>query len=216
VVQALVFDFDGLIIDTEVPVYQSWAELYERHGQRLSADFWSTIIGYGSDRFDPVAELERRLGRPLGPEAVRARRARQVELNAAQPILPGVLEWRREAIASGARLGVASSSGRAWVTGHLERLGLDGWDCVRCGDDVVRRKPDPDVYLAVLECIGARPRDAVAVEDSVVGVAAAKAAGLYCVAVPSSLTAGHDFGHADLTLRSLADLRFSELAARLV
>lgn len=212
---ALVFDFDGLIIDTEVPVFQAWAEVYERHGQRLSPEFWASIIGYGDSHFDPMADLERLLGRPLDREALQsARRRRQTELTIALEILPGVREWRRDAAARGVRLGVASSSSRRWVTGHLERLGLDGWDCVRCGDDVDRTKPAPDLYLAALECLGVAARDAVAVEDSRVGVEAAKAAGLFCVAVPSSLTAGHDFSQADLVLRSLADVSFAEVVAR--
>lgn len=213
--RALVFDFDGLIIDTEVPVYRAWAEVYERHGQRLSPEFWATIIGYGDDRFDPMGELERLLGRPLDREALQTtRRARQLEMTIALEILPGVREWRRDAAAMGVRLGVASSSSRGWVTGHLERLGLDGWDCVRCAGDVERTKPAPDLYLAVLDCLGVAPADAVAVEDSSVGVQAAKAAGLYCVAVPSSLTGGHDFSRADLVLRSLAEVPFAEVAAR--
>jgi len=211
VVRALVFDFDGLIIDTEVPVYQAWAEVYERHGERLSAEFWATIIGYGDTHFDPMGDLERLVGRALDREALQAaRRLRQLELTTALEILPGVREWRRDAVAMGIRLGVASSSNRQWVTGHLERLGLDGWDCVRCGGDVERTKPAPDLYLAVCECLGVAPADAVAVEDSSVGVEAAKAAGLYCVAVPSSMTASHDFGRADLVLRSLADVRLAE------
>jgi len=215
VVRALVFDFDGLIIDTEVPVYRAWAEVYERHGERLSADFWATIVGYGDTHFDPMGDLERRLGRPLDREAVQsARRRRQTELTMALEILPGVREWRRDAAARGVRLGVASSSTRPWVAGHLERLGLDGWGCMRCGDDVERTKPAPDLYLAVVECLGVTPGEAVAVEDSSVGVEAAKAAGLYCVAVPSSMTAGHDFSRADLVLRSLAEVPFAEVAAR--
>jgi len=215
VVRALVFDFDGLILDTEVPVYTAWSETYELHGQRLSAEFWASIIGYGGDHFDPLADLERRVGRPLDRDAVQtARRERQMELTMELEILPGVREWRREAVERGVRLGVASSSGRSWVTGHLERLGLDGWDCVRCGDDVARTKPAPDLYLAVVECLGVAPHEAVAVEDSGVGVRAAKAAGLYCVAVPSALTAGHDFGRADLVLPSLAELSFADVARR--
>jgi HAD superfamily hydrolase (TIGR01509 family) len=215
VMRALVFDFDGLIIDTEVPVYRAWAEVYERHGQRLSPEFWATIIGYGDDHFDPMGELERLVGRPLDREALQtARRARQREMTIALEILPGVREWRRDAAAQGVRLGVASSSSREWVTGHLERLGLDGWDCVRCGSDVERTKPAPDLYLSVLECLGVAPRDAVAVEDSGVGVQAAKAAGMYCVAVPSSLTGGHDFSRADLVVGSLAEVPFAEVAAR--
>ncbi len=215
-VRALVFDFDGLILDTEVPVYQAWSEVYERHGQRLAPDFWASIVGYGLDHFDPLADLERRLGRPIEREAVQsARRLRQMELTMALEVLPGVREWRREAVERGVCLGVASSSGRAWVQGHLERLGLDGWDCVRCRDDVARTKPAPDLYVAVLDCLDVAPDAAVAVEDSGVGVEAAKAAGLYCVAVPSSLTSGHDFSRADLVLRSLSDLPFAELASRL-
>ena len=143
-----------------------------------------------------------------------ARRLRQREMTIALEILPGVHEWRRDAAARSVRLGVASSSSREWVTGHLERLGLDGWDCVRCGSDVVRTKPAPDLYLSVLECLGVAPRDAVAVEDSSVGVQAAKAAGMYCVAVPSSLTGGHDFSRADLVVGSLAEVPFAEVAAR--
>jgi HAD superfamily hydrolase (TIGR01509 family) len=213
VVRALVFDFDGLILDTEVPVFTAWSETYERHGQRLSAEFWTSIIGYGLDHFDPMADLERRLGRPVDREAVQAaRRRRQLELTLALDVQPGVREWRQEAADRGVRLGIASSSGRSWVTGHLERLGLDGWSCVRCGDDVQRTKPAPDLYLAVLDCLGVAPDEAVAVEDSGVGVEAAKAAGLFCVAVPSALTSGHDFSRADLVLSSLAELPFTEVA----
>jgi HAD superfamily hydrolase (TIGR01509 family) len=215
VVRALVFDFDGLILDTEVPVFTAWSETYERHGQRLSPEFWATIIGHGGDRFDPLADLERRVGRPIDREAVQAaRRQRVLELTLAQEIRPGVREWRREAASLGVRLGVASSSVCGWVRGHLERLGLDGWGCVRCREDVERVKPEPDLYLAVLDCLGVPPAEAIAVEDSNAGVRAAKAAGLYCVAVPSSLTGSHDFRRADLVLGSLAEASFSEVASR--
>jgi HAD superfamily hydrolase (TIGR01509 family) len=211
-VRALVFDFDGLIIDTEGPVYEAWAEVYRKHGQELSLEFWKTIVGRGSNYFDPIAELEVRLGRSLEGEAIRAeRRLRTLELVEALTILPGVIEWRREAKALGVRLGVASSSGRGWVTGHLERLGLAGWDCIRCLEDVDYPKPAADLYLSVLECLGVPPQQAVAVEDSVHGVEAAKTAGLYCVAVPSSLTADHDFSRADLVLSSLTERSFGEI-----
>jgi HAD superfamily hydrolase (TIGR01509 family) len=214
VLRAVVFDFDGLIIDTEGPVYQGWAEIYQEYGQHLPAGFWSTIIGRGANYFDPIAELERRLGRPLDGDAIRARRrVRERELVAALPILPGVREWRAEARALGVRLGVASSSGRTWVTGHLGRLGLDDWDCIRCREDVERAKPAPDVYLAALACLGVGAGEAIAIEDSGTGVEAAKAAGLYCVVVPNPMTAGHDFGRADLVLGSLAERSLSEVAA---
>jgi HAD superfamily hydrolase (TIGR01509 family) len=168
--------------------------------------FWSTTIGHGPNYFDPVADLESRLGRPLDRTSVlRERRAVERELVTTQPVLPGVVEWRDEARRRGLRLGIASSSGRAWVTGHLDRLGLDGWECICCGDEVQLTKPAPDLYLAATACLGVAPREALALEDSVPGVTAATTAGLRCVAVPSPFTAAHDFGAADLVLGSLSD-----------
>jgi len=214
-VRALVFDFDGLILDTEVPVYQAWAEVYEQHGLDLSLDFWKTIVGHGMTAFDAMAELERRLGRTIDRQAVRtAHRRRQLELVNALPIAPGVLAWRDEAILCGAALGLASNSTRSWVVGHLRRLGLDEWQCIRCAEDVGVAKPAADVYLAVLRCLRVNPGEAIALEDSTAGVQSAKAAGLYVVAVPSTLTADHDVSGADLVLHSLADATFSEVAQR--
>ena len=214
-VRALVFDFDGLILDTEVPVYQAWAEVYQQHGQELSLDFWKTIVGHGMSSFDAMAELERRLGRTLDRQAVRtAHRRRQLDLVNALPIAPGVLAWRDEATLRGAALGLASNSTRAWVVGHLERLGLDGWQCICCAEDVGVAKPAADIYVAVLRCLGVNPGEAIALEDSAAGVQSAKAAGLYVVAVPSTLTADHDLSGADLVLPSLADATFSEVARR--
>jgi HAD superfamily hydrolase (TIGR01509 family) len=216
VVRGLIFDFDGLILDTELPIFQSWSEIYRRHGQELAPDFWQSIVGRGSNWFDPVADLESRLGVTFDRERLQAeRKRRQAEMVAALTVLPGVVEWRAEARGAGVGLGVASSSVRSWVLGHLERLGLDGWACVRCRDDVARPKPAPDVYFAVLECLGVAPEEAIAVEDSTFGVEAAKEAGCYCVAVPSSMTVDHDLSRADLVLPSLADVTFAEVAGRL-
>jgi HAD superfamily hydrolase (TIGR01509 family) len=141
------------------------------------------------------------------------RLARERELAEALPVLPGIEEWRAEARRLGLKLGIASSSTRRWVEGHLERLELGGWDCIRCREDVARPKPDPDLYLAVLECLGIGPAEAIAVEDSFNGLTAAKAAGLFTVAVPCSLTAHMDLGAADLRLDSLAERSLAEVLA---
>jgi HAD superfamily hydrolase (TIGR01509 family) len=216
VIRALVFDFDGLILDTEVPVYRAWAEIYQEFGQRLELQLWQGVIGRGPDYFDPLAALEGRLGCSLDREALQARRRRrELELIEHLTVQPGVREWRAEAVARGVQVAVASSSSRAWVTGHLRRLGLEGWDCIRCREDVARVKPAPDLYLSVLECLGSSPDQALAVEDSESGVVAAKAAGMYCVAVPSALTASHDLRRADLVLRSLAERSFVDVAAEI-
>jgi HAD superfamily hydrolase (TIGR01509 family) len=115
----------------------------------------------------------------------------------------------------GLKLGVASSSTREWVAGHLARLGvLERFECLRCRDDVANVKPEPDLYLAVLDCLGVPASEAIAIEDSPNGVAAAKRAGMRCVAVPNSITAGLDLSEADLTLASLAELTLAQLLAK--
>jgi beta-phosphoglucomutase-like phosphatase (HAD superfamily) len=134
----------------------------------------------------------------------------------AQQVLPGILQCIDDAGVLGLKLGVASSSTRDWVSGHLERLGiLSRFDCVRCRDDVNNAKPAPDLYLAVLDCLGVSPSDAVAIEDSPNGVMAAKQAGMRCVAIPNSITATLDLSQADVLLRSLSDVPLRDLLQRL-
>jgi HAD superfamily hydrolase (TIGR01509 family) len=212
-IRGLILDFDGLIVDSEGPVYRSWAEVYEGYGLELPVDFWKTVIGRGPGHFDAVADLEARLARPLDREAISARRRVRVrEMMPDQPVLPGVRDWREQALAMGVHMAIASSSPRAWVTGNLERLGLDRWECIRCVDDVGRAKPEPDLYLATLECLHLPAAETIAVEDSVPGVTAARRAGIFCVAVPGELTAGQDFTLAHLVLSTLAERSFAEVA----
>jgi HAD superfamily hydrolase (TIGR01509 family) len=148
--------------------------------------------------------------------AIRAeRQARFDALMANQPILPGVEATIHEARRRGLKLGVASSSSQSWVGGYLDRLALAPcFDTVQCSDDVGATKPDPASYLAALKALDLGPEQAIALEDSPNGVLAAKRAGLYCVAVPNSMTHGLDFGQADLRLNSLAELSLEELLAR--
>jgi HAD superfamily hydrolase (TIGR01509 family) len=135
----------------------------------------------------------------------------------ANTLLPGVVEHLDAAKESGLKLGVASSSTRAWVTGHLARLGvLERFDCLRCRDDVPHAKPEPDLYLAVLDCLGVPASEAIAIEDSPNGVLAAKRAGMRCVAIPNSITARLDLGQADVVLGSLAEVTLAELLRKVV
>jgi HAD superfamily hydrolase (TIGR01509 family) len=214
-IRALVFDFDGLILDTEYPDYQSWQEIYQAHGAHLPLSAWERSIGsMDLDLLDPYAYLEAQIGRPVDREEIRARRrSRLAELVAAQSVLPGVEDYLADARRLGLKLGLASSSSRAWVTGCLAQFGLNGttFDCIRCGDEVKRTKPDPELYLAALDALAVRADQAVALEDSPNGVAAAKGAGLYCVAVPSTLTRRLPFDRADMRLNSLADMSLEKL-----
>ncbi|MEJ2262325.1 MAG: HAD-IA family hydrolase [Anaerolineales bacterium] len=212
-IRALIFDFDGLILDTEGPIYQSWQELFQEHDCVLPFETWAKIIGVPAGTLDPFTFLEEQLGHAVDRAALAPkRRAREDELNARQSLLPGVEAYIAEAERLELGLGVASSSSCKWVTGHLARLGLlSHFDCVRGSDDVERAKPDPDLYLSVLECLNVDAYQAIALEDSPNGILAAKRAGLFCVAVPNQITRELPLDHADLYLNSLADLPLEEL-----
>jgi HAD superfamily hydrolase (TIGR01509 family) len=217
--KALIFDFDGLILDTEGPDYESWRELYASYGCTLPFATWSGYIGAGGPgfAFDVYGYLEAQLGSPVDRAAVRAvRRARLAELVAAQAVLPGVTEYLADARRLGLRLAIASSGTREWVAGHLGRLGLDiHFACVTCKEDVPQTKPDPALYLAALQSLDVAPSEAIAFEDSPNGIRAAKQAGLYCVAVPNPLTRGLPLDEADLRLDSLAELPLAALLRKL-
>ena len=215
-IRAIVFDFDGLILDTEEPVYRSWLEVYQAHGEDLPFDRWVQIVGSTTSGFHPQHHLEERLGRPLPQEVLDRRVGRRTEMILANAVLPGVAEHLDAARELGLRLGCASSSTQDWVRGHLARLGiLERFECIRCRDDVAHAKPEPDLYVAVLDCLGVAADEAIAIEDSPNGVTAAKRAGLRCVAIPNSITARLDLSQADLVLNSLADLSMAELLERL-
>jgi HAD superfamily hydrolase (TIGR01509 family) len=207
--KAVVFDFDGVILDTERPVYESWRWAFAEHGADLTVEEWASCIGR-ADAWDPLDKLA---SRAVVDEAVLARRhGVRDALLAAESVLPGVLDWLGAASELGLRVGVASSSPESWVAGHLERLGLvDHFACVACHRDGVRGKPAPDLYLEAVDGLGVAPGEAVAVEDSANGVAAAKAAGLFCVAVPHGLTAHLDLSAADLLVDSLASVSLPSL-----
>jgi len=211
-IRAIVFDFDGLILDTEGPVYRSWLEVYEAHGEELPFERWVQIVGSTTTGFHPQHHLEERLGRSLPKEVLDRRIGRRTELVLAQKLLPGVMQHLDQAKALGLKVGVASSSTAEWVRGHLARLGiLERFDCLRCRDDVANAKPEPDLYIAVLECLGVTAAEAIAIEDSPNGVTAAKGAGLRCVAIPNSITAKLDLSDADVLLHSLAEITLADL-----
>jgi len=210
--RALIFDFDGLILETEEPIYKSWLQVYQAFGQDLPLEEWSLVVGT-SDHTDPLLVLEQRLGRPLDrPALALQRKAMEAALVAAQPIMPGVELFLKDARRLSVKLAVASSSSGRWVGGHLRRLGLlDYFDCLRVREDVALTKPDPSLYLAAAACLGVRPQEAIALEDSTNGILAAKRAGMYCVAVPNAITCSFDLSQADLQLSSLAELPLEEL-----
>ncbi len=204
-IRALVFDFDGLILDTETSVYEAWRVVYQEHGQVLPRDRWLTRIGTDGSAFDPLAELRARVDKPLDVERIRQSR---MEFHRTQIAgltqMPGVRECLEHARAQSIATAIASSSPQDWVSGHIERLGLAHYfDQVVTIEHVEAAKPAPDLYLRATELLAVDPGDAIALEDSPNGVQAAKAAGLYCVAVPGPMTRTLSFEAADAVLASL-------------
>ena len=191
----LVFDFDGTIADTEMPLFVAWSELYAQHGVPLDLERWQSIIGTDDD-FDPWDELVAHAG-PLDPALNRARQRRRDALIHEAGLRPGIQQWLDDAERLGVPVGIASSSPPSWVEHHLERLGLrDRFGCLARADGVLPGKPDPTSYRHAVEQLGGDPALSVAVEDSPNGVRAAVGAGLYTIAIPHDLTRALDLTDA--------------------
>ncbi len=219
-IHALIFDFDGLILDTETPEIEAWKAIYAEQGFEYPMDEWArTVGGWDETTFDAGAALQQLAGAKLDLAAVRRQQQeRSTELILQEAVLPGVMDYLCEARRLGLRIAIASSSERAWVEPHVERLGLrDYFEKIVCGDDVPpkRTKPYPDVFVRALAELKVQPNEAVVLEDSPNGVKAAKAAGLFVVAVPNPMTAQLPMDGADILLKSLAELPLNELLARL-
>ena len=211
---ALIFDFDGLILDTETPEVHVWQTIFREHGHELPVDEWAkTIGGYGISTYDAATHLSQLTG--LDPAPLRARyRSESDAVIHASPILPGVMDLLDAAADRNVRRAVASSSPHAWVDSHLSRLGLAArFDAVICSDDVApgRTKPNPDLFLLAAERLKVQKDAAVIFEDSPNGVRAAKSAGIFVVAVPNPLTIRLGVDGANLTVNSLAEVTLHQL-----
>jgi HAD superfamily hydrolase (TIGR01509 family) len=215
-IEALIFDFDGLILDTETPDFEVLSEQYREHGAELLPERWVRGLGtFGG--YNPYAELEELTGRTLDRDILRARhRERYLERCAAQPLRPGVVELMQYAEGHGLHLALASSSNHDWVGGWLDRHAIRAYfECVRTRDDVARVKPAPDLFLSAAACLGLPPQACVVLEDSPNGLLAAGAAEMQCVAVPLPLLSALELPPHTLRLMTLADLPPEQLLARL-
>ena len=211
-IRALVFDFDGLILDTETPLIDAYAEVHAAHGVPFDRTLFLRSVGHADYTFDPWHGFSQHADR-VALEV--QRRAAKDDLLMRQPILPGVVALIEAAKAGGLRIGMASNSQHSWVDPHLQRLGLFAqFDFIACREDAPSPKPEPDLYKLVLNRFGLRGHEAIAFEDSHAGALAAKRANLWVVAVPNESTAHHDFSAADLKLASLAEVTLGELIER--
>jgi HAD superfamily hydrolase (TIGR01509 family) len=215
--KALIFDFDGLMVDTEQSIFNAYCKIFAEHGVELRLSTWEGIIGSTGHRDRVFLDLEQQIGKAVNREELRER-ARQEHhgISSLLPAIHGVSAQIADAERLGLALGVASSSTVQWVHGHLQRLDLIHHFQTLCTrEDVTEVKPDPEIYTLAISRLGVEPHEAVALEDSPNGIASAKAAGLFCVAIPNPLTAGMSLSAADMRVPALTALSLSEIARQL-
>jgi beta-phosphoglucomutase-like phosphatase (HAD superfamily) len=218
-IKSLVFDFDGLILDTETPEIDVWKTIYSEYGFEFPLDrYTQTVGGWGVSTFDAADYLHRLANDSLDMDALRLRHKQEsTQRFLVQPILDGVQGYLTGAQCLNLRLAIASSSKHSWVEPHLTRLGLIHYfEKIICGDDVPpgRTKPNPDIYLKVLDELQIFAAEAIVIEDSPNGIKAAHTAGIYVVAVPNPTTSLMRLEDADLTIKSLASLSLDDLINR--
>lgn len=214
----MIFDFDGLVVDTETPAYHAWSGIYREHGAELLLSDWVQCVGSGYGVFDPVKNLETLTGTVLDDEALKKRKdILKAEICLTQPLMPGILDRLREAQSLKMSVAVASSSGRDWIDLHSERTAITGFFSVVCTkEDVKQIKPAPDLYLLAAARLGVDPSDCIVLEDSQNGIIAARAAGMYAVAIPNFVTRHSDFSAAHLMIHSAAEMTLAELIKELI
>jgi HAD superfamily hydrolase (TIGR01509 family) len=213
-IRAVIFDFDGLIIDSETPLFDIWSSIYASHGATLTMERWQHALGTQGG-FDPFEHLSTTLAETLDRDTLADFvRDEHWRLCGEQPLLPGVRERLAEARTLSLGVAVASSSPSAWVQPWLERHDLLSlFDVVCTRDDVQRVKPAPDLFLLAAERLRMDPETCVVFEDSPNGLRAAHTAGMKTVAIPNRLTRGLPMPAPQLVLDSLADRTMAEILA---
>jgi len=216
-IKALIFDFDGLIMDTETPKFEAWKEIFRQYGMELPLSEWKKALGTSHLAFDPPTYLEEIIGYPINKKKVdHDQRVLALSKILKLPALPGVEELMIQGKAKGLKIALASSSSSDWVWCNLSRLGLlEYFDTICSMDDVPAVKPDPALFQLALEELGVQPHEAIVFEDSPNGITAANRSGIFCVAIPNFISGQLNVEHADLILNSLEDITLDELLAAL-
>lgn len=212
-IKGLIFDFDGLILDTETPVFQSWQEIYRNFNLELNIHDYAKCLGSSDLRFNPLTHLENLVGQPIDKTLLRTfQQKREMEFLASQPLLPGIFDFLQLAKKNNYPMAIASSSDRAWVTSHLQRFNLEHFfNPVLTSDEVPNVKPAPDLFIAALKGLNLKPKEVIVFEDSPNGIRAAQSAGIFCVAVPNSISSQLDISFADIHLHSFIGVNPKDL-----
>lgn len=189
-IKAIIFDFDGTILDTETAWYNAFRDAYKEHGVDLTLDLYSQCIGTSLHQFNPyeylMTELKLPIDKQLFKQSVHAQHSALMDQ---EQIRPGILDYLKLAKQSGLKIGLASSSSLTWVEKYLDQLGIrDYFEYIRTSENVVHVKPDPELYIQALQGLDVDASEAIAIEDSPNGARAAAAAGMHCIVVPNAIT----------------------------
>ena len=205
---AVIFDFDGLLVDTEYAIYASWERLFASCGHALPLELFNRCLGSGYTHWNPGEHLEKLTGRTFDWETVNNRRQEEIVRDLEHAgLLPGAEELIRNLAKTGIPMGVASSSSHRWVDGWLNRLGIMSYfQTVVCRDDGLPVKPAPDLFLKAAENLGKSPSECLVLEDSQNGTTAAYRAGMPVISVPNRVTQHAHFSLATSIIRSLTEL----------
>lgn len=205
---AVLFDFDGILVDTEWAIYEAWLDTFRKQGHDLPLSLYTRCIGSDFDTWSPKSYLEELTGESFDWEKMDG--DRQIVIRAAlveQGPIEGVVDLLEEIQSREMTLAVVSSSSHCWVDGWLERLGLAVFfKEVICRGDAPKIKPAPDLYLAAAEKLGVAPNKCLVIEDSLNGLISAKAAGMRAWVVPNRVTSALDFSDADEVLPNFKSL----------
>lgn len=206
--KGIIFDFDGVLVDTEWAIYQSWVHLYAREGQSISIATYSPCLGAGYSHWDPAAHLEELTGKKYDWDKEMPARQSMLEADLERMgLMDGALELLDWCAEQGIPLAVASSSSRRWVQGWLEKLSIyNRFAGVFTRTEGYPVKPAPDLFAAAQQCLGLPREDCLIVEDSENGTIAAQNAGIPCAAVPNRMTENCDFSRAAYLFASLRAL----------
>ena len=211
--KALIFDFDGLIVDTETVIYESWAEIYEKNGQILELNTYKNCVGSDFEKFHPGIELEKRTGKKFNWATIDAEREELIRKRLEQQKeRTGIRYFIEYAKGKGLELAIASSSSKNWVLGWINKLGLRRhFSALANRDDVQKIKPDPELFLTAANFLGIHPSEALIFEDSENGLRAATAAGIPCAIITNPITAGGNLSEAIIVTESFTDERLKKL-----
>ncbi|HAF61919.1 MAG TPA: haloacid dehalogenase [Anaerolineaceae bacterium] len=216
-IKGIIFDFDGLILDTETPEMLAWEKAFTEHSLSFPIERYLNSIGTVSDNHF-VQGFMQEMGLSEGEiqQTVLAYQSHIATFEHMNHPREGVLDLIHDAEKIGLRLAVASNSYRTWVVDNLQRLALDShFDPICTRDDVTNSKPDPELYNLVLAKWGFTSNEVLALEDSPNGIKAAKNAGIFCVAVPNPITIRMDVTLADLIFSSFSDFSLQEILFQL-